>query len=312
MGFVEESWLEILSITFSMLALAISLWSLYIKRLDLQRERLAREVTFGPVDAEVVIDREAIENADPMTVQLINDTGIQQIASEVWVRVESMPREVSDEQYARFRDLLIALIETGLRVLGRGELDAGVEQRVDQGVLRNKYLYLLALLYVILERVRSGGEHGISVDSSFYRLVEGTSDNLDELVAMMADPDNEWIVRRMLTPTIVAMFREHIGTVLTDGGYCLGRSLRVSVPPTQIKNVDVEITRFANRLYDVLDLIGGEYNLLCRLCCKVHKGERMSESELFLLRLRVEPMDISPIMAHVERELKGRASDQSG
>ncbi|NIP36128.1 MAG: hypothetical protein GWN18_14360, partial [Thermoplasmata archaeon] len=57
MGFFDDYWLEFISITFSVIALVVSLYSLYLKRLDIEKERFAREITFGPMDDPLTIDR---------------------------------------------------------------------------------------------------------------------------------------------------------------------------------------------------------------------------------------------------------------
>mgnify|MGYP000567878483 CR=1 FL=1 len=94
MGFVEDYWLEIVSLSLSLLAMAVSLYSLYLKRLDIERERLAREITFGPLDETMVIDRDAIDEA------YAELTGGSDTQVEKWIAELRMRLGVSDSRVA--------------------------------------------------------------------------------------------------------------------------------------------------------------------------------------------------------------------
>lgn len=305
MSFLADQWPAILSISMSLLALFISIYSLYLKRLDVERERLAREITFGPIDEDIVVDRETIENRDTVDIQLINDTGIQQIVDEVWIDIEQYPKEVSEEQYARFKELLIALMEAGFRTMEADCGDGRIEAEVERDVLGNRTLYLLAMMIVIVDRIEQDDTSEIVVDESLYKALRSSSHRLDDMVEMLRDPKNDWIVRKLLTPQIANMIRDDLRSLMSDKGYPLSRSMRMSIPPVQIKTVHLDIVSFAELLYDRLDMFGGQFDLLCRLHAHVHKGKDPSRSELFQLRLIVEPLDIDGLVGDVEEGLKG-------
>ena len=303
MGLLEEYWLEILSISFSLFALFISFYSLYLKRIDVEREKLAREITFGPID-DVEVSLEVIENRDHLTVQLINDTGIQQIVSEVWLQVEQCPKDLTDEQYARFRSFMMALMEASLRSFSGSGVSAGVDEGRAKGILGGRTVYLLALMILIVDRLKDDEATEVDVDRPLVDILRSTSRDLDDIVEMMGDPEKEWLVRKLLAPQMVANLEESVQGLMSERGYPIVTSIKLDVPPLEIRDVDLDVIKFAERLYERLDLIGGEFEFLCRLCAGVHKGEAMSKSELFRLRMVVEPVDLGETIGTIEAELE--------
>jgi len=308
MGFFEDYWLEMLSITFSVVAMAVSLYSLYLKRAELQKERFAREVSFGPMDEVILVDREAIENRDEVPVQLINETGIPQVVNGLWVQIEQYPKEITEEQYVRFKALLVALMQAGLRTLGENLDDQRLREEGRRGTMGNRTLFLVALMILIVNRIRQDDTKDLVVDQRLVSALQATSGSLDDMVEVLEDPKHDWVVRKLLTPQAIEMLEEHVRSIMSENGYPLYRSMKLEVYPSQIKDVDLHLMRFAERLYDRLDLVGGQFDLLCRLRADVHRCERMSRSQPFTLRMVVEPVDISKLVGEVEADLK-RLSD---
>ncbi len=304
MGFLEDYWLEMLSITFSVVALVVSLYSLYLKRLDIERERLAREITFGPVDDPLEVDKAAIDNRDEVPVQLINDTGIPQIVNELWVQVERYPKEMSEEQYVRFKALMLELVEAGLRTVGAEGTEEWLRQQADTRLIGDRRLFLIALMILIVNRIRQDEERDLVVDDDLYRTLRSSSASLDDIATLLRDPKNDWLVRKLLTPQVVEMLEEHVRSVISEKGYPLYTSMRLEVPPGAVKDVDLHLMRFAGHLHERLDLIGGQFDFLCRLHADVHRCEHMSRSELFTMRLVVEPVDMTALIGQLEEDLR--------
>jgi hypothetical protein len=304
MGFVEDYWLEIMSITFSLVALVVSLYSLYLKRLDIEKERLAREVTIGPMDDPLVVDRGAIEDQDEVPVQLVNDTGIPQIVNELWVQVDRYPKEISEEQYVRFKALMLELVEAGLRTVGPVGTEEWMRQQADTRLIGDRRLFLIALMMLIVNRIRQDDTRDVVVDDELYRTLRSSSASLDDIAALLRDPKNDWLVRKLLTPQLVEMLEEHVRSVMSDRGFPLYTSMKLEVPPGAVKDIDLHLMRFARELHDRLDLIGGRFDFLCRVHADVHKGDRMSRSELFTLRLEVEPVDMTSLIGQLEEDLR--------
>ena len=303
MGFPEDYWLEILSIIFSLTAMVISMYSLYLKRLDFEKERMAREITFGPVDETITVDKAAIENRDEIPVQLINDTGIPQIVSEMWIQIERYPKEISDEQYVRFKAFMVALAEAGLKTLGPDGTQDKLKEQLDSRIVGDRTLFMVALMILIVNRLRQDDTKDVVVDERLYQTLRSTSDSLDDIAAMLTDPKNDWVVRKLMTPQIIEMLEDHISPVMSPKGYPLYKSMKLEVPPAKVKDIDLHLMRFAEQLHDRLDIIGGDYEFLCRLHADVHKGDRMSKSEMFTLKLRVEPVDMGELIGEVEDDL---------
>ena len=303
MGFPEDYWLEIMSIIFSLTALMVSLYSLYLKRLDFEKERMAREITFGPIDELIVVDSEAIENRDEIPIQLINDTGIPQIVNELWIQIEQYPKEISEDQYLRFKAFMVALAEAGLKTLGPDSNPDKLREQLDSRIVGDRTLFMIALMILIVNRLRQDDTKDVVVDERLYQILRSTSDSLDDIAAVLTDPDNDWLVGKLMTPQIIEMLEDHISPLMSDKGYPLYKSMKLEVPPGKVKDIDLHMMRFAEQLYDRLDIIGGEYEILCRLCADVHKGERMSRSELFTLRISVEPIDMGDLISTVETDL---------
>jgi hypothetical protein len=304
MGFFEEYWLEFISISFSVIALLVSLYSLYLKRLDIEKERLAREITFGPMDDTLAIDREAIENRDEIPLQLVNDTGIPQIVNDIWIDIEMYPKEISEEQYVRFKALLLALVESGLRTVGPGGTEEWMRQQMDTHIIGDRRLFLIALLILLINRIRQADDKDVVVDDRFYQTLRSSSGSLEDIAALLRDPKNDWLVRKLLVPQLVEMLEEHVRPVMSDRGYPLYTSMKLEVPPEKIKDIDLHLMHFADQLYDRLDLVGGQFDFLCRLHGEVHRGERTSRSETFTIRLLVEPVDMGELIGTVEEDLK--------
>jgi hypothetical protein len=304
MGFFDDYMLEILSITFSLIALFVSLYSLYLTRLDIEKERLAREITFGPIDGTISVDREAIDNRDEIPIQLVNDTGIPQIVNEVWVKIEQYPKDISDEQYTRFKAFMVALTEAGLKTLGQEEAEDRLREQLDKRIVGDRTLFLIALMILIVNRIRQDDTKDVVVDEKLYQTLRSTSGSLDDIAAVLRDPTNDWVVRKLMTPQIIEMLEDHVRPVMSDKGYPLYRSMKMEVPPGTVKDIDLHLMRFAQRMYDRLDLIGGEFEFLCRLHADVHKGQRMSRSEMFTIKLQVEPVDIGDLIGAVETDLR--------
>ena len=304
MGFFDEYWLEMLSITFSIIAMVVSMYSLYLKRLDIEKERFAREITFGPMDETITVDRDDIDNRDEIPIQLINDTGIPQIVDDIWLRIEQYPKEISDEQYARFKAFMIALVESGLRTLGTQGAEERLKEGLDKRVVGDRTWFLVALMILIINRIRQSDVKDVVVDDDLLRTLRSTSSSLDDIAALLKDPQNDWVVRKLITPQIIEMLEDHVSPLMADKGYPLYTSMRLEVPPEEVKDIDLHLMGFAQRLHDRLDLVGGEFDFLCRLHGDVHKCERMSRSELFTLKLLVEPVDLTSLVGEVEADLR--------
>jgi len=303
MGFVEDYWLEMLSIVFSLTALVVSLYGLYIKRLDFEKERLAREITFGPIDETILVDRETIDNRDEIPIQLVNDTGIPQIVNELWIQIEQYPKEITDEQYVRFRAFMVALMEAGLSTLGEQGAEERLRKQLDKRIGGDRTLFMVALMILIINRLRQDDTKDVVVDERLYETLRSTSSSLDDIVKVLGDPKNDWIVRKLLNPQIIEMLEDHVRPLMSQSGYLLYRSMKMEVPPGTVKDVDLHLMGFAQRLYDRLDIIGGEYEFLCRLRANVHKCQRMSTSELFSLKMVVEPVDMGQLIGTMEKDL---------
>jgi hypothetical protein len=304
MGFIDDYLLEMLSITFSLIALFVSLYSLYLKRLDIEKERLAREITFGPIDETISVDRSDIENRDEIPIQLINDTGIPQIVNEIWIKVEQYPKDISDEQYARFKTLMVALTEAGLKTLGQEGAEELLKERLDKRIVGDRTMFMIALMILIVNRIRQDDERDVVVDENLLNILKTTSGSLDDIAKVLKQPENDWMVRKLMIPQIIEMLEDHIRPLMSDNGYPLYRSMKLEVPPEAVKDIDLHLMRFAQRLYDRLDLIGGEFEFLCRLYSNVHKCERMSTSELFAIKMTVEPVDMGTLIGTVEADLQ--------
>jgi hypothetical protein len=304
MGFLDEYWLGLISFTFSIVALVVSLYSLYLKRLDIERERLAREITFGPLDKTLVIDREAIENRDEIPIQLVNDTGIPQIVNDLWLKVERYPKEISDEQYQRFKAFMLALVETGVRTLGSEGTEEKLREGLDKRVVGDRTLFLIALMILIVNRIRQDDDSDVVVDESLYKTLRSTSGSLDDIAVLLRDPKSDWVVRKLMTPQIIEMLEDHVSPLMAEKGYPLYTSMKLEVKPETVKDIDLHLMGFAQRLYDRLDLLGGEFDLLCRLHADVHKCQRMSRSEMFTLKMVVEPVDLTALIGEVEADLE--------
>ena len=307
MGFIEDYWLEILSITLSSIAMVVSLYSLYLKRLDIEKERLAREITFGPIDGTIRVDREAIENQDEIPVQLVNDTGIPQIVNEVWVQIEQYPKDISEEQYTRFKAFMVALLAAALRTLGEEGAEERLREEMGKRMMGDRTIFMVALMILVINRLRQDDTRDVVVDQRLYETLRTTSSNLDDIQAVLSDPKNDWVVRKLVTPQIIEMLEDHVRPLMSDSGYPLYRSMKLEVPSGKIKDVDIHLMRFAQRLYDRLDIIGGEFEFLCRLRANVHKCDRMSESEMFCLKIVVAPVDLEDLIGSVEQDLQKMA-----
>jgi hypothetical protein len=271
MGLIDDYLLEILSITFSTIALFVSLYSLYLKRLDIEKERLAREITFGPIDDPIEVTWEAIENRDEIPIQLVNDTGIPQIVNEMWIRIEQYPKELTEEQYVRFKAFMLALMEAGLRTLGEEGMESRLREELKRGIPGDRTLFMVALMILIINRIRQDDAKDVVVDERLYQVLHSTSSSLDDMVAVLRDPKNDWVVRKLITPQIIEMLEDHVRPLMSKNGYPLYRSMKMEVPPEAVKDLDIHLMRFAQRLYDRLDIIGGEFEFLCRLHADVHK-----------------------------------------
>ncbi len=304
MGFFDEYWLEFISITFSLIAMAVSLYSLYLERIDIEKERFAREITFGPMDDPLVIDRDTIDNRDEVPVQLVNDTGIPQIVNEVWLKVERYPKEITDQQYERFKAFMLALVEAGVRTLGTDGTEDKLKEGLDRRLVGNRTLFLIALMILIINRVRQEDSKDLVVDEKLYRTLRSTSANLDDIAGLLKDPEHDWVVRKLITPQVIEMLEDHIRPLMAESGHPLYTSMKMEVPSGVVKEIDLHLMGFADRLYERLDLVGGEFDFMCRLQADVHRCQQMSRSDLFTLRMVVEPVDLTSLIGEVEEDLR--------
>ena len=250
MGFLEEYWLEIVSLSLSLLAMAVSLYSLYLKRLDIEKERLAREITFGPLDETLVIDRETIENRDEIPIQLVNETGIPQIINDIWIKVERYPKEISDEQYERFKAFMLAIVEAGVRTLGSEGAESKLREGLDKRVVGDRTLFLIALMILIVNRIRQDEDSDVVVDESLFRTLRSTSGSLDDIAVLLRDPEADWVVRKLMTPQIIEMMEDHVRPLMAEKGYPLYTSMKLEVRPETVKDIDLHLMTFAQRIYD--------------------------------------------------------------
>jgi hypothetical protein len=303
MGLFGDYWLEMLSITFSVIAMVVSLYSLYLERLDIEKERFAREITIGPIDETILADRETIENQDEIPLLLINDTGVPQIVSELWVHIEQYPKEITDEQYVRFKSFMVALMEAALRTLGDENAEERLREQLDGRLGGDRRLLMVALMILVINRIRQDDGKDVVVDDHLFQTLRSSSSSLDDILQVLREPKNDWLVRKLLTPQIIEMLEEHVRPLMSEKGHLLYRSMRLEVPAGEVKEVDIRLMRFAQRLYDRLDIIGGEYEFLCRLHARVHQGQHDSQSEVFALRMVVEPVDLNDLIGEVEADL---------
>jgi hypothetical protein len=174
--------------------------------------------------------------------------------------------------------------------------------RIEVQVFFKKAAYLGNLLFV--NRIRQDDESDVVVDDNLLSTLRSTSGSLDDIAVLLKDPGSDWVVRKLMTPQIIEMLEDHVSPLMAEKGYPLYTSMKLEVPPGTVKDIDLHLMGLAQRLYDRLDLVGGEFVLLCRLHADVHKCQRMSRSEMFTLRMVVEPVDLTALIGEVEADLE--------
>jgi hypothetical protein len=157
----DGSLFQWLTLAIGIIALIISFYSIYLNRAHIHKEHFSREITFGPIEEEIST---SIKMPNNMTIsfQLSNETGIPLIVNEVWLRIIKFPTSVTDEQYERFRDFIVQLMDVGLSLYSEKDMKENVSDQIEVGVLKNTQMYLLSIIYMVFMKIRSGGTRNIS------------------------------------------------------------------------------------------------------------------------------------------------------